>query len=127
MAENISLEMFEVEEFTVLCLVPKYWNDATAWDDESKFDPVPFQGIFEEPYKRIDMGEAGQDSSMPQVRFPTALIPFAREGDEITVYLEIPDNTGEIQTVPTIYRVATAQPNGYGVTDCLLYEDLTDA
>lgn len=123
MAENISLEIFGVEEFTVLCSVPKYWNDASAWDDGSQFAPIPFRGIYEEPYKRLDMGESGQDSSLPQVRFPTALIPNAREGDEITIHRELPDNTGEIQFVEETYRVATVKPNGYGVTECLLYED----
>ena len=124
MAENISLEMFEVEEFTVLCLVPKYWNDAAAWDDESKFDPTPFQGIFEVPYERLDLGRAGQDASQPMVRFPTALIPYAREGDEITVAREMPDLDGEIQTTNETYSVATVKPTGYGVTECLLYQEL---
>lgn len=123
MAENISAEIFEESELTVNCTVPLYWNDADAWNDG---DPLPGTTIiraqFEEPYKRLDLGEAGQDSSEPMIRFLSARIPYAREGDEIVVDREVLQVDGTILVVPTTYRVGTVQPNGYGITDCLLYE-----
>lgn len=123
--ENIAQEIFEETELTVDCIVPLYWNDGAAWNDG---DPLPgtttIRAQFEDAYKRLDLGDAGQDSSSPMIRFLSSRIPYAREGDDIIVNQEVLDADGAVQIVPTSYKVGTVQPNGYGVTDCMLYEDI---
>lgn len=125
--ENISLEAFECEEFTVDCTVPLYWNDDDVWAEGSEGDQwtetTSVKGIFEEPYLRVDLGEAGQDGAQPALKFPTALVPHAVEGDTVIVAREVPDSSGTIQISNTTYIVATVRPDGYGVTDCLLYQE----
>ena len=73
---NIDLEFFEVDEFTVDITVPRYWNDLAYWNDgEPMPDTTSIKGIFDAPYSRLNLGEAGQDSFAPQVKFPSALSP----------------------------------------------------
>lgn len=123
MAENISMEIFEEKELTVAVTVPLYWNDEDAWNDGN---PLPGTTVvrarFRDPYKRLGTGEAGQDSSGPGLRFLTARVPHAREGDDVVVAREELQSDGTIEIVPKSYKVGTAQPDGRGVTECTLYE-----
>jgi len=103
MAEYIADEFF-IPEFTVDCIVPKFWVDGETWDDGSSIqETVHVRGIFDNDYLRLSLGTAGVDSADPQVLFKTADIPFARGGHEIIVE-------------GVAYKVGTPQPDGDGFT-----------
>lgn len=125
--DNISLKIFDCKALTIDVTVPLYWNDDDVWaegsEGDSWEDTTTIKGIFEAPYERADLGIAGQDSSVPAVRFPTARVPHAQEGDEITVHRELPNAAGTIVTTEETYVVGTVMPDGYGVTECTLYEE----
>lgn len=111
MAVSIALEFFTVAEFVTACTVPIYWNDITILEgDEEWNDTTVVDGIFDEPYSAIDLGIAGQDSAAPLVSFPTADVPGAIEGDDITIN-------------GTTYKVGVVKVDGTGVTECTLWLD----
>lgn len=109
MAEHLTDEIYACDEWTVDCTVPLYWNDDDAWNDG---DPLPgtttIKGIFTRRYLQLNLGEAGQDSTDPRVRFKTSDIPHAVEGDTITI------NSVD-------YTVGTPRADGRGETDIDLF------
>jgi hypothetical protein len=107
---DIAAELFAETDLTLAVTIPLYWNDEDTWNDG---DPLPgtttVRGIFENPYLGLELGEAGQESRDPLLKLLTADIPYAREGDEITI-------------AGSTYYVGTPQPNGLGVTEIKLTE-----
>lgn len=115
--ESIAHEIYEEAETTIACTVPLLWAYGVGQGT------TVINGTYTEPYKNVDLGEAGQYSALPSVRFLTARVPYAREGDELTLAIEIPDEAGAITVTPTVYKAVGVEKNR-GRTDIALIKEV---